>query len=423
MQLDVEFVRRHFPALADDWVLMDNAGGSIMPSQVSDLAHDYMRRFQVQLGASYGLSTEAGERVAAGRRAMAAFIGADEDEVILGPSTTLNLELLAGALADLFEPGDELVVTNLDHEANVGPWRRLAESLGVAVREWRIRSEAAALEVEDLEALLSPRTRLVCLTHCSNLAGQIVDVAAVARRVHQAGAKVCVDGVAFAPHRRVDVKALGVDIYALSLYKTYGPHLGLLYVQHDLLQRAANRNHFFVDTASVDTGSAPTGKLHLKLEPGNVSYELAAALPGILDYFDALATHHLGASAATEEAVERLERVFQLIAEHEERLASTVLDYLRGNTRVRIIGPETADRGKRVPTISFVVEGRPSSSVPPRLDPHRVAIRYGHFYAYRPIRDLGLLDGDGVVRVSLVHYNTEAEVDRLLELLDRAISD
>ncbi len=413
MPLDVEFVRRQFPALSSGWALMDNAGGSVMPRQVSDLASDYMRRYQVQLGASYGLSVEAGELVADGRQAMADFVGADPDEIILGPSTTINLELLAGSLRGLFEPGDELVVTHLDHESNVGVWRRLAETLDVTVREWTLRPETASLELDDLEPLLNDRTRLVCFTHCSNIAGQILDVAAITERVHAAGAKVCVDGVAFAPHRRVDVRALGVDIYALSLYKTYGPHVGLLYVRRDLLQQAASRNHYFVDDS----------KLNLKLEPGNTNYELAASLPGILDYFEALESHHFDLEAVPAKGARsvRLNRAFELITEHEERLAKRLLDYLRSKAGVRIVGPEGHDRATRVPTVSFTVEGQKSSSIPPRLDPHRVAIRYGHFYAYRPIRDLGLMDNDGVVRVSLVHYNTEAEVDRLIELLDSVL--
>ncbi len=415
MPFDVDFVRRQFPALASNWALMDNAGGSVMPRQVSDLACDYMRRYQVQLGASYGLSVEASELVADGRRAMADFIGANLDEVILGPSTTINLELLAGGIHGLFKPGDELVVTNLDHETNIGVWRRMAESLGVTVREWTLRPETAALELADLELLLNEKTRLVCFTHCSNIAGEIIDVAAITERVHQTGALVCVDGVAFAPHRRVDVRALGVDIYVLSLYKTYGPHLGLLYVRSDLLQQVASRNHFFVETS----------KPHLKLEPGNVSYELAASLPGILGYLEALDVHHVDAGDRVETAERgvRLDRVFGLVAAHEERLAKRVLDYLRAKSGVRIIGPETHERAIRVPTISFVVDGVRSSEIPPKLDPHQIAVRFGHFYAYRPIRDLGLLDNDGVVRVSLVHYNTEAEVERLLERLDDILLD
>ncbi len=413
MKLDVDFVRSNFPALDQGWILMDNAGGSVTPRQVTGRVADYMERYQVQLGASYGLSVEASEKVAAGRRAMADLVGADSDEILLGPSTTLNLELLSGALRPLFAPGDELIVTNLDHESNVGVWWRLAESLGVTVREWKLGHETAALELEDLETLLNERTRLVCFTHCSNLTGGIVDVAAATRRAHAAGALVCVDGVAFAPHRRVDVKALGVDIYAVSLYKTYGPHLGLLYVERQLLESLGSRNHFFVETS----------KLNLKLEPGNVNYELAASLPGILEYLEVVDAHQRSEQAPLcgEGRSERLNRVFALIAEHEERLAMRLLSFLETKPGLRIIGPSSAELEVRVPTISFVVPGRKASTIPPCLDPLKIAIRWGHFYAYRPIRDLGLLASDGVVRVSLVHYNTEEEVDRLTEALDSVL--
>ncbi len=389
---------------------MDNAGGSVTPRQVSDRVRDYMGRYQVQLGASYGLSVEAGRGVEEGRRAMADWVGADADEIVLGPSTTLNLQLLAEALAPLFSPGDELVVTNLDHEANIGCWRYFAESHGVKVREWKLRPETAALELADLEPLLGERTRLVCFTHCSNVVGRIHDVAAITRRVHQAGALVCVDGVAFGPHRKVDVKALGVDIYALSLYKTFGPHLGLLYVQRELLQKAASRNHFFVDQA----------KLHLKLEPGNVCYELAASLPGILEYFTALDEHH-DAPEDDKTISARLTRTFERIAEHEERLATRLIEFLDAHSGVTLIGPVSGSRELRVSTLCFVASGRQASEIPALLDPLRIAVRYGHFYAYRPIRDLGLLERDGVVRVSLVHYNSEQEVDRLIAELDRIL--
>ncbi|MEM7351122.1 MAG: cysteine desulfurase-like protein [Acidobacteriota bacterium] len=410
--LDVEFVRRQFPALKQGWVLMDNAGGSVAPRQVIDRVTAYMRRYQVQLGASYGLSVEAAAEVTAGRRAMAQWVGADAGEIVLGPSTTINLQLLAEALRPTLAPGDELIVTNLDHEANVGPWWRLAEALDLTVREWRIRADAE-LDLADLDALLNERTRLVCCTHCSNIAGRIVDIDAVTRRAHAAGARVCVDGVAFAPHRQVDVRTLGVDIYAVSLYKTFGPHLGLLYVRRDLFETLASCNHFFVDPA----------KLALKLEPGNVSYELAAALPGILDYFAALEGHHFPDALALDkgEGQVGLDRVFALIAEHEEHLANRLLGYLASKPGVRVIGPASGEQQIRVPTVSFVVEGRQSSEIPPYLDPRRIAVRWGHFYAYRPIRDLGLLARDGVVRVSLAHYNTTQEVDRLIEALDTVL--
>jgi len=405
---DTTFVRRHFPALHQDWTLFDNAGGSAPLQGVIDATAEFMGRWPVQLGASYELSTEATRRVRLGREAMAELIGAVPDEVVLGPSTTLNLRLLAAALRPLWREGDEVVVTNLDHEANIGPWRHL-EKTGIEIREWRVRPETADLELEDLEDLLSDRTRLVAVTQCSNVTGRLHDVKAIAQRVHEAGALVCVDGVAYAPHRRVDVKAWDVDFYAFSLYKTYGPHLGLLYGKREHLLRGRGQHHFFHAEDDVPH----------KLEPGNANHELSAALPRLRDYLEALADHHLPGQPTG--LPERLEAVYGLVRAHEERLAARLLDFLRSKQNVRVLGPPTADGGLRVPTVSFVVQSRPSSEIPPFLDRQRIAVRWGHFYAYRLMRDLGLLEGDGVVRVSMVHYNTLEEVDRLVQALETVI--
>ena len=324
--------------------------------------------------------------------------------MILGDSTTLNAQLLARVLGEDLSPGDEVIVTNLDHEANVGPWREL-ERRGAALREWRFHPETLQLELDDLERLLTERTRLVCFTHCSNLTGALQDAAAICARVREAGATSCVDGVAYAPHRRVDVKAIGADYYFTSLYKTFGPHLGLLYGRRELLLAARSPNHFFV----------PADRLPVKFEPGNVNYELTASLAAIPAYFDELARHH-GESTA-----DPLAAAFERITVHEEQLAERLLEFLRSRPGVRIVGPESADRHQRVPTVSFTIDGRRSSELPPRLDERRLAVRYGHFYAYRPVRDLDLLERDGVVRVSMVHYNTVQEVERLVGALEELV--
>jgi cysteine desulfurase family protein (TIGR01976 family) len=408
--LDLPYVRSHFPALMRGWALFDNAGGSVAPQQVIDRVRDYMSRRQVQLGASYAISVEATQAVHEGLAAAAALVGAESDEIVIGPSSTMNVYVLANALAPGFRPGDNLVVTNLDHEANVGAWRRLAQR-GVEIREWRFRPETMRLELEDLDALLDARTRLVCFTHVSNVVGAIHDVAAVTRRAHAAGALVCVDGVAFAPHRRVDVKALDVDFYLVSLYKVYGPHLGLLYAKREHLVAADNQNHFFLGADD----------LSYKLEPGYVNHELTSAVPGILAYFDDLARHHHGAAAEVEDTARRLERVFTDIAAHEQKVVAPLLEYLAGKPGVRILGPASSDAAVRVPTVAFTVEGRYAGEIPVRLDQEHVAIRWGDFYARRAIGALGLGDRGGVVRASLAHYNTADEVERLIQALERVI--
>jgi len=409
--LDVELARRHFPALKSEWALFDNAGGSVAVVQVVERVRSYLERLMVQVGASYELSATATELVRAGQRAAAELVNASPTEVVIGASTTTNVLMLANALRPSFAPGDEIVVTDLDHEANIGAWRRLATQSGVVIREWKLRPDDFELRREDLEPLLGSRTRLVCFTHCSNLLGTVHDVAAITRLVHSAGARVCVDGVAFAPHRRVDVKALDVDYYLLSLYKTYGPHLALLYGKHELLCEVESQNHFFLGSSPPDT-----------LMPGYVNHELTAALPGILEYFDAIAGSHASAGdPALVDRPSRLDLAFGLFADHEQKLAAHLLDFLASRRKVRVIGKTSTDDGARVPTISFVVDGRRSSEIPPLLEPERLAVRFGHFYAYRAVQALGLADRDGVVRVSMLHYNTLAEVDRLIRALDAVI--
>jgi cysteine desulfurase family protein (TIGR01976 family) len=409
--LNVEVARRHFPALRTEWALFDNAGGSVAAIQVVERVHSYLERLMVQVGASYALSATATELVRAGQRAAADLVNAGPGEVVIGPSTTMNVLTLANALRHSFSPGDEIVVTDLDHEANIGAWRRLEKQSGVVIREWRLRADTLELREEDLEALLGARTRLVCFTHCSNLVGTVHDVAAITRLVHSAGARVCVDGVAYAPHRRVDVKALDVDYYLISLYKTYGPHLGLLYGKHELLREAESQNHFFLGSEPPDT-----------LTPGYVNHELTAALPGILEYLDAIVADHASSETpAVTDRSSRLDRAFGLFAEHEQKLAARLLDFLASRRSVRVIGKASAGDGTRVPTISFVVDGRRSSEIPPLLEREHLAVRFGHFYAHRAVEALGLADRDGVVRVSMVHYNTLDEVERLIRALDAVI--
>ncbi len=406
--LDAAFARSHFPALETDWALFDHAGGSVPARGVIDRVRDYMSRCQVQLGASYEISALAAERVAEGQRAMARLVNASPDEIVLGASSTANVRVLARAVRSLLEPGDEVIVTNLDHETNIGAWRAL-EADGIRIREWRFDAESLELTAASLAPLLGKRTRLVCFTHCSNLVGSIHDAAALVRLVHDAGALACVDGVAFAPHRRVDVRAIGADLYFFSLYKVFGPHLGLLHGKRELLHRLRGQSHFFVAEDDVPH----------KFEPGGVVHELVASLPGILEYLLALDARCFPGAPAPEP--DRLDRVFGAIAAQEAGLVAPLLRFLRERRGVRVLGRTDADPARRVPTVSFVVEGRDASEIPPRLDAERVAVRFGHFYAHRAVEALGLHGRSGVVRVSMLHTNTPAEVERLLAALDRAI--
>lgn len=402
------WLRSRFPALATEWALFDNAGGSVPVAGVVSRVSDHMARLGVQLGASYPMSVEATERVASGHRAAEKLLNAPEGTVVLGPSTTANLRMLAHALAPGFAAGDEIVVTNLDHESNIGGWRML-ESRGLVVREWKLRTDTQRLHVEDLDALLTARTRLVAFTHCANVVGSIHDARGIIERVHGAGALACVDGVAYAPHRRVDVQALGADFYVVSLYKVFGPHLGMMYVRADHLARAKSQNHFFLGEAATP----------YKLEPGGVPHELASSLPGIVEHLLELEARLPGGGTGDEGT--RIARAYDAIAAHESALVEPLLAWLASRKGVHVLGEPTADPAKRVATVAFTVEGMRASEVVPRIDAAKVAIRWGAFYAERAIAALGLAERDGIVRVSLAHYNTPAEVARLIEALSAVV--
>jgi len=404
--LDLDFVRSQFPALAGEWTYLDNAGGSQVLVGVADRVRDYLLSTNVQLGASYAVSRQAGERVAEATRAVAASINAaDESEVVIGPSTTQLLANLALAMRPQLAPGDEVIVTNCDHEANIGPWVRLADQ-GVVVKTWEVDPDTLELRASDLEALMTERTRLVCFTHASNILGTINPVADITRRVHERGARVCVDAVSYAPHRALDVQAWDVDYYVFSSYKVYGPHLAVLYGKRELLEGLATINHFFVADEDVPR----------KLQPGSVNYELTYGLLGVIEYFEALAQRTAPSLAGGLHG--RVVQAFESVAEQEEALATRLLGYLRSKNGVKVLGHDSADRAVRVPTVSFTAEGHDPAAVAAHVDGGRIGIRYGDFYARRLIESLGLGERNGVVRVSMVHYNTLDEIDALIARLD-----
>jgi selenocysteine lyase/cysteine desulfurase len=246
MTLDIELVRSRFPSLDTDWVLFDNGGGSQIAQPVLDRIREYLLTSNVQHGASYEISRLASDRLSEAQAAMATLINArDAREVVMGGSTTLLLQTLATAFAQKLEPGDEVIVSSGDHEANIAPWLEL-ERVGVRVKFWHVNVESFRLRLEDLESLIGPRTKLVAVTHTSNILGTINAIREIADAVHARGALLCVDGVAYAPHRAIDVQALDVDFYAFSFYKTYGPHHALLYGRRDLLVGLPSRSFDFI---------------------------------------------------------------------------------------------------------------------------------------------------------------------------------
>lgn len=400
--LDQDEVRAHFPALAGPhagWALLDNAGGTAPLGSVIDRIAAYMRSVPVQTGASYPASVEAAEQVREAAVRMARLVGGGPDgRIVFGPSSTAMIGRVARGLAPSLRPGDELVVTDLDHEANITPWSRIAEQHDLRLRWWRVDRDSMRLQLDDLDPLLNERTRLVAVTQTSNITGRIEPTAEVVRRAQAAGARVLVDGVGYVPHQAADVVALGADYYAFSLYKVFGPHHAALYGSDEALAALANLNHEQV----------PDDMLGYRLQPGSASYELSVGSTAIVDYLEALGDGDVTAG-------------YGRIAAHEQALTTRLLDYLESRGDARVIGPTTSEGEARVAIVSFVLPGRSSSEVPGLLELRRLGVRYGHFNAPRLIERLGLSGQDGVVRVSLAHYNSDKEISRLIHALDELV--
>ena len=407
-ELDIEFVRQQFPGLHNGWTFFDNAGGTQILSRSVDRLNDYLFNMNVQTGGTYDVSLRAAAAMHAGREAMMHLLNANRaEEIVFAMSTTVSLQNLAKSMASQFEPGDEIIVTVSDHESNIGPWERL-EAQGVKIRTWLIDKDSLELRIEDLQALMTDRTRLVAVTYVSNLLGTINPIADIAKVVHDNGAVICVDAVAFAPHRAIDVAALDVDYLVISVYKVFGPHFAVLYGKFELLAELDNLYHYFYDK----------GKVPAKLEPGNASYELSYSSIGIVDYLVELA-ERAGQDGSMRQ---KIETAFEQITQHENVIAERLLAYLRERSDCRIIGIDHGDDPRRVPTISFVVEGHDPGEIARQIDPYSIAIRCGDFHARRLSEYLGLDRLNGCVRVSMSHYNTVGEVDALVAALDSALS-
>ena len=406
-KLDITYIRNQFPSLASGYTYFDNAGGSQTLKGVVDKIGEFLLTSDVQLGASYKISQLAGQRVDKATNAVATLLNAaDSKEIVMGSSTTMLIRLLSISYGSTLIEGDEIIVTNSDHEANVSPWMDLQKQ-GINVKIWKLNPETLQLDLDDLDELMTDRTKLVALCHTSNILGTINPIKEIAEFVHQKNALICVDGVAYAPHRLVDVQDLGVDFYIFSFYKVFGPHHAVMYGKKELLLKIPGVNHYFVEEDD----------LPYKLQPGNVNYELSYGMLGMTDYLENLAQHHgVGEEASLRN---KMEYAFDLFAEQEEILSERLLSFLRSKSNVRIIGEENADRSLRVSTISFVVEGKKSDAISLEVDKHNIGIRYGDFYAKKIIEDHGLVSNNGVVRVSMVHYNTLEEVDKLITVFDQ----
>jgi cysteine desulfurase family protein (TIGR01976 family) len=403
--LDLDFVRAQFPAFSepslDGFAHFENAGGSYACRQAIEWLDRYYRQTKVQPYYDFPASRLAGEQMDAAKARMADWLNVGADELHFGPSTSQNSYVIAQALRQELSPGDEMIVTNQDHEANIGAWARLEDD-GIIVREWKVDPDTAELHPMDLEALLSEKTRAVAFTHCSNVVGSINPVREITDLIHEVDAWAIVDGVSFCPHGMPDIPQTGADIYFFSLYKVYGPHLGAMYLRQALNAELPYQGHFF-NAAKPSARFTPAGPDHAQI----------AAVNGVMDYMDAVADHHGHGEAPV---AERAEAVRTLFREQESELLQPLLDFLSAHPKLRMIGKDRAPA--RAPTVAFTAEGWRSADLASRLAESKLGVGVGHFYAYRLVEALGVDTDDGVVRTSFVHYTSPDEVTRLIEALD-----
>ncbi len=407
MQLDLDFIRRQFPSFEVPSLqgksFFENAGGSYTCSQVQDRLFRFYRERKVQPYAPYEASRLGGEEMDEARMRLAAMLGVETDELSFGPSTTQNTYVLSQAVAQWLEPGQSIIVTNQDHEANSGPWRRLAER-GIIVKEWCINPETGLLDIQDLKSLLGNDVRMVCFPHCSNVVAAVNPVAEITALVRAAGAYSCVDGVSYAPHGFPNVDSLGADIYLFSAYKTYGPHQGIMVIRRELGMSLPNQGHYF-----------NSDSLYKRFTPAGPDHAQVAACAGMADYVDEVYAHHFDAEAAP---AERCAQVHDLFRAHEVLLAQPILDYLLAKNSAQLIGPTSAQ--DRAPTIAVKLQ-IPGEEAAKKLAPFGVMAGGGDFYAVRPLQAMNISPEHGVLRLSFVHYTGPKDVDRLLSALDHVL--
>ena len=407
--LDLNFVRGQFPAfdspVLNSHAFFENAGGSYPCRAVVDRLHRFYTDRKVQPYSAYPGSKLGGEEMDEARARLAAMMGVDAPQVSFGPSTSTNTYVLANATRMWLRGANAaIVVTNQDHEANSGAWRRLADE-GIEVREWCVDPDTGALDVADLVKLLADgRVRLVAYPHCSNVVAAINDVAAISAVARAAGARTVVDGVSYAPHGFPDFPALGCDVYLFSAYKTYGPHQGIMIVGTEFGAELPAQGHYF-----------NAGSLYKRLTPSGPDHAQIAACAGMADYIDALHAHHFGAEP---DAALRNRAVHDLMRSAEVAVVAPLLEYLAARNDLRLIGPR--DAGLRAPTVAVALD-RAAGPVAQALAENGIGCGAGDFYAVRPLTAMGVDLDRGVLRMSLVHYTSATEVSQLIAALDRAL--
>jgi len=359
---------------------------------------------KVQVYYPYPASTLAGKLMDASYKRLADYLNVDASEIHFGPSTTQNIYVLANAMRPMWNNGDEIIISCQDHEANSGAWRRLAKQ-GITIVEWHVNTKTGLLEIEDLKSLLNNKTKMVAYPHCSNVIGHINPVKDISDIIRAKGIISVVDGVGYAPHGFPDLKNLGADIYLFSLYKTFGPHLGLMYVNKDFIVNMVNQSYFFKE-----------GITKSMLTPAGPDHAQIAAASGIIDYFDAVYEHHFDDEAIPSDRSNAINKLFLV---HETTLLDALLNFLNSRDDVKIIGPQTSKN--RAPIVSIIPTNKNIKKVYASLIKQKLMLGIGNFYAVRPLMDMGIPTQPGVIRISFLHYTSMSEIDQLIEGLKIAL--
>jgi cysteine desulfurase family protein (TIGR01976 family) len=399
-------IRSQFPSLESGAIFFDNPGGTQVPRQVVARVSDYYLRTNANHGGLYRTSQDSDAMLEEARGAAADFLGASPREVVFGNNMTTLAFHLSHALASRVGPGDEILVTRLDHDGNISPWLMLAQDRGATLRWVDVHPEDCTLVMEDYDRLLTPRTRIVAVGYASNAVGTVNDVATVIRKAHAVGALVFVDAVQYAPHAPIDVKALDADFLACSSYKFFGPHAGLLYGKADHLEAL---RPYKVRPAD-DT-------IPCRWETGTQNHEGIAGMLGTFEYLEWLgqeAGWTKGATSRRERLVGTMEGLHGLEAD----LCLQLIQGLQTVPGLRIHGiTDPMKLDQRVPTVGFTLEGHHPDEIAKHLAAQEIYTWSGHYYAISIMERLGLLDRGGMLRVGLAHYNTPQEIDRLVEVL------
>ena len=406
INIDVNFIRAQFPAFSSeelkDKAFFDNAGGSYCNKFVIKRLNRFYTERKMQPYAPYTSSQLGGEEMDEAYLKFAEILNVKKDNVHFGPSTSQNTYVLSNALREMNPKRKKIIVTNQDHEANSGVWRKLGNS-GFKVIEWTVDCEKGLLNVEDLKKLIDEETLLVAFPHCSNILGYINPVKKICDLIRSFGSFSCVDGVSFVPHGFPNLKEFEPDIYLFSTYKTYGPHVGVMYLSDEIIKNFPNQGHFFNEQ-----------KKHKLFYPAGPDHAQIAALVGISDYINAIYNHHFKKQS---NLFEMVCNVNNLKRKHETTLLKKLLTFLN-SIEANIVG--TSDLNNRVPTISINLK-KPAKLVAKNMFLDDILTDGGDFYAVRLLRYLGVDLSNGVLRLSFVHYNSIYEIEKLIFSLKKNI--